>query len=120
MPQAFTETVKKIRDTNEPIVGIILIGIFFLVVASSILLTLGTRRVPVQYGKKTVGTSQTQRTSQFIPIKVNAAGVIPIIFASAIIVFPSQMIRMIGSSSNVLLNKFQYWLSPGQIPYIVV
>ncbi len=120
MPMAFVETLKKIRDTNEPIVGIILLGLFFMVVASSILLTLGTRRVPVQYGKKNVGGTQTQRTTQFIPIRVNAAGVIPIIFASAIIVFPSQMIRMVGASSNAILNKYQYWLSPGQIPYIVL
>ncbi len=120
MPQASFETMKKIRDTGEPIVGIILIGIFFLVVAASIMLTLGTRRIPIQYGKRMAAGGAVQRSNQFIPLRVNAAGVIPIIFASAIIVFPSQMIRMVGGSGNVYLNKFQYWLSPGQLPYIVL
>ncbi len=120
LPQSVYATMKKIGDTGEPIVGIILLGLFFLVVAACILLTLGTRRIPVQYGKRMVGGAAMQRTAQYIPLRVNAAGVIPIIFASAIIVFPSQMVRMIGASSNVYLNKFQYWMTPGQIPYIII
>jgi len=120
LPEALAATGKKIGDTGEPIVGILLIGIFFCVVAASILLTLGTRRIPVQYGKRMVGGSAAQRTAQYIPIKVNAAGVIPIIFASAIIVFPSQMIRMAGGTRYKILNELQYWLSFGQIPYILL
>lgn len=120
LPQSIFATGKKISDTGEPIVGIILIGLFFLVVAASILLTLGMRRIPVQYGKRTVGSSTVGRSSQYIPLRVNAAGVIPIIFASAIIVFPSQMIRMAGVHSNTFLNKLQFWLTPGQIPYIIL
>lgn len=120
MPQATVATIRRIGQTGEPIVGIILICIFLGVVAASILLTLGTRRIPVQYGKRMAGGVAAQRTTQFIPLRVNAAGVIPIIFASAIIVFPSQMIRMMGVSSNEYLNKIQYWLSHGQLPYMFV
>lgn len=120
LPQSCYETGKKIGDTGEPIVGIILLGLFFLVVAACILLTLGARRIPVQYGKRMVGGAAMQRTAQYIPLRVNAAGVIPIIFASAIIAFPTQMVRMMGVSSNAYLNKLQYWLYPGQIPYIVL
>lgn len=120
LPQSCYQTMKKIGDTGEPIVGIILLGLFFLVVAACILLTLGMRRIPVQYGKRMVGGTAMQRTAQYIPLRVNAAGVIPIIFASAIIAFPTQMVRMMGVSSNVYLNKLQYWMTPGQIPYIVL
>ncbi len=120
LPQSLLATGKKIADTGEPIVGFILLGLFFAVVAACILLTLGMRRIPVQYGKRGAGTSSAGVSSQFIPLKVNAAGVIPIIFASAIIVFPSQMVRMIGASSNPYLNKVQFWLNPGQIPYIIL
>lgn len=119
-PQSLAATIKKIGDTGEPIVGIILMGVFFMVVAASILLTLGTRRIPVQYGKKMAGRTAMQKSTQYIPLRVNAAGVIPIIFASAIIIFPSQMVSMLGGSSNEILNKIQFWLSPGQIPYIVL
>lgn len=120
LPEALFATMKKISDTGEPIVGILLLGVFFCVVAASVLLTLGTRRIPVQYGKRMVGSTTTQRAAQYIPIKVNAAGVIPIIFASAIIVFPSQMIRMAGGSKYKILNEIQYWFSFGQIPYIIL
>jgi preprotein translocase subunit SecY len=119
-PQALVQTAKKIQDTGEPIVGIILIGIFLMVVAASILLTLGARRIPVQYGKKMVGRTSMQQSTQFIPLRVNAAGVIPIIFASALLMFPSQIIGMLGGSEYGWVNKLQYWLSPGQIPYMIL
>jgi preprotein translocase subunit SecY len=119
-PQAVVATMKKIGDTGEPIVGIILIGLFLLGIGASILLTLGTRRIPVQYGKKMAGRSMMQKSSQYIPLRVNAAGVIPIIFASALILFPSQMVGLMGGSTNMILNKVQFWLSPGQIPYMVI
>jgi len=119
-PESFVATMKKIGDTGEPIVGIILIGIFLAVVAASILLTLGERRIPVQYGQKMVGAAAVQQNERYIPLKVNAANVIPIIFASALLVFPSQMMSMMGGTKSELLNKFQYWLSPGQIPYMVI
>jgi len=120
LPQSVVATGKKIADTGEPIVGFILLGLFFLVVAACILLTLGMRRIPVQYGKRAVGSTSVGRSSQFIPLKVNAAGVIPIIFASAIIVFPTQMVRMMGVNSSIYINKIQFWLTPGQIPYIIL
>ncbi|OHD65664.1 MAG: preprotein translocase subunit SecY [Spirochaetes bacterium RBG_13_51_14] len=119
-PQAFASTMKKIGDSGEPIVGIILIGLFFLVVAASILLTLGQRRIPIQYGKKQTAGGTVQRSAQYLPLRVNAAGVIPIIFAAAIITFPTQMIHMVGGTSFGILNKIQFWLSPGQIPYIII
>ncbi len=119
-PQAVMATMKKIGETGEPIIGIILIGIFFMVVAASIMLTLGTRRIPVQYGKKLAGKTQVQRTSQYLPLKVNAAGVIPIIFAAALMAFPSQMLQMFGGSTTVWINKVQFYLSPGQYPYMLI
>ena len=119
-PQATAATIKKLGDSGEPIVGIILIGVFFAVVAASILLTLGQRRIPVQYGKKQTAAGVMQRTSQYIPLRVNAAGVIPIIFAAAIITFPTQMIGWIGGSSSSILSRLQYWMSPGQVPYMII
>ena len=119
-PNAFASTMKKIGDSGEPIVGIILIGLFFAVVAASILLTLGQRRIPVQYGKKQTGRTMVQRSAQYIPLRVNAAGVIPIIFAAAIITFPTQVISMLGGTSSGIMHRIQFWLSPGQPPYIIL
>lgn len=119
-PTAVASTMRKIGDSGEPIVGVMLIGLFLLVVAASILLTLGQRRIPIQYGKKQTGRTMVQRSAQYIPLRVNAAGVIPIIFAAAIITFPTQVIGMAGGTSSPVLNKIQFWLSPGQIPYMML
>jgi len=116
MPQAFVATMKKIGESGEPIVAIILVAIFLGVIAASILLTTGARRIPIQYGKKVVGGGNL-KSDQYIPLKVNAAGVIPIIFASAIIMFPSQIFKYI-STESVILNKLQFWISPGHLVYM--
>jgi preprotein translocase subunit SecY len=118
-PQAVAQTLRKITETGEPIVGIMLVIVFLVVIAASILLTQGTRRIPVQYGKRMTGQGMTQATSQFIPMKINAAGVIPIIFASALLMFPSQILSMVGGfRADGILSKLSYWLSPGQPLYV--
>lgn len=119
-PQAVAQTFKKIGDTGEPIVGIILAGLFILVIAASILLTLGARKIPLQYGKRMAAGGIAQQTSSYLPLRVNAAGVIPIIFASALLMFPSQIIGMLGGGQYEILNRLQYWLSPGQTPYVLI
>lgn len=67
------------------------IVILFLVFVASIALVQGTRKVPVQYAKRIVGNKQYGGVRQYIPLKVNAAGVMPIIFAQAIIMFPMML-----------------------------
>lgn len=120
-PQAVAATVRKIGDSGEPIFGIVLGGVFLVVVAAAVMLTLGVRRIPIQYGKKNVGKTTVPGSAQFIPLRVNAAGVIPIIFASAIIMFPSQMLNMLGgANSGEFMSMLQYWLSPGQLPYMML
>ena len=59
-------------------------------------------------------------TSQAIPLRVNAAGVIPIIFASSVILFPAQISNMLGGSKYAILTKMQYWLSPGHGAYMII
>lgn len=67
---------------------IIEIAILVIVILLSILLVQGTRRVPVQYAKRIVGNKQYGGVRQYIPLKVNAAGVMPIIFAQALMFLP--------------------------------
>lgn len=121
MPSAVVETSQKIVNRSEPIVGIILIMIFLGVIAASILLTLGRRNIPIQYGKRQIGGRSVSANQQFLPIPLNVGNVIPIIFAIAIMQFPSVIFSYIKTdSSNEFLVKLQTWLSPGQIPYMVV
>ena len=75
----------------------------FLVFVVSILLVQGTRRIPVQYAKRIVGNKQYGGVRQYIPLKVNAAGVMPIIFAQAIMFLPMAFVSF-GSSDS--MGKF--------------
>lgn len=71
--------------------------ILFIVFMASIALVQGTRRIPVQYAKRIVGNKQYGGVRQYIPLKVNAAGVMPIIFAQAIMMVP---ITLVGVSNS--------------------
>lgn len=71
--------------------------ILLLIIAGAILLVQGTRRIPVQYAKRVVGNKQYGGARQYIPLKVNAANVMPIIFAQAIMFIP---ITLVGFSSD--------------------
>jgi len=65
--------------------------VLLLVIAASILLVQGTRKIPVQYAKRVVGNKQYGGVRQYIPLKINAAGVMPIIFAQAIMFIPATL-----------------------------
>ncbi len=74
------------------IMFIVEIVILFFVFVGTILLVQGTRRIPVQYAKRIVGNKQYGGVRQYIPLKVNAAGVMPIIFAQAIMFIPMAIV----------------------------
>lgn len=68
---------------------IVEVALFLLVIILTVLLVQGVRRIPVHFAKKIVGNTTSQGARQYIPLKVNSAGVMPIIFAQAIMVVPS-------------------------------
>ena len=75
--------------------------VLFVVFMFSILLVQGTRRIPVQYAKRVVGNKQYGGARQYIPLKVNAAGVMPIIFAQAIMILPAMFFRGGEATSGI-------------------
>jgi len=85
-----------------------LIEIVFLlvVIAAAILLVQGVRKIPVQYAKKIVGNKQYGGARQYIPLKVNAAGVMPIIFAQAIMFIPLAFAGYSGGAPGGFLSAF--------------
>jgi len=72
----------------------------FIVVVSTILLVQGTRKIPVQFAKKIVGNKQYGGVRQYIPLKVNAAGVMPIVFAQAIMFIPAYIAQFFPESAS--------------------
>ena len=76
------------QTTGGLLMLIVEIIILFFVFVATIALVQGTRKIPVQYAKRIVGNKQYGGVRQYIPLKVNAAGVMPIIFAQALMLFP--------------------------------
>ena len=104
MPQNFIfEAGTRLNGVGGPIALIVEIVLLFVVVLGTILLVQGTRRVPVQYARRIVGNKQYGGVRQYIPLKVNAAGVMPIIFAQAIMMLPIIIAGYSNSSSGFVV-----------------
>ena len=99
------EYASRLSDNGGGGLVMFLVEIVFLllVIAASILLVQGTRKIPVQYAKRVVGNKQYGGVRQYIPLKINAAGVMPIIFAQAIMFIP---VTLAGFSHSESLNSF--------------
>lgn len=111
--------------TSGSIVAMIVIGLSFLaMVAFVVLLQLGERRVPVQYAKRVTGRKVYGGQTTHIPLKVNTAGVIPIIFASSLLTFPAVVSSFFGGATGAwksvvdFLNYNSSW--GGAVLYILL
>lgn len=120
LPQSIVQTGHRMWIKGEPVMIIVLIATFLFVVAASILLTLGRRNIPIQYGKRQVGGRAVQGVAQNLPLPINPGGVIPIIFASSILMFPTQIMNMLQAQSNPIVAKVEYFLTPGRLSYVLV
>jgi len=90
---------------------LVLIGVFVLVAIATILVIQGHRRIPLQYARRVVGRKEVQGGSSYIPLKINYAGVIPVIFASSLLMFPATIGTFIDSFLHIFLDRHS--ISPG-------
>ncbi len=106
--------------------ALIILAVIVITIVLVILLNDGERRIPVQYSKKTVGRRQLGGQSTHIPLKVNTAGVIPIIFASSIMQFPGLIAGFLGKGNGTgigsqilhVLNS-NNWCNPSNPVYSI-
>ena len=105
LPFAFTSEFAARLDVNGGGLVALLVEVvmLFVVILAVILLVQGTRKIPVQYAKRIVGNKQYGGVRQYIPLKVNAAGVMPIIFAQALMFIP---ITVAGFANSDQLKGF--------------
>lgn len=98
---------------------LLILAVFLVVIAGVIWVQQAERRIPVQYAKRVVGRRMYGGQNTHLPIKVNLAGVIPIIFAMSIMAFPSTIIGLFAPDST---NKLALWLKNAQkgIPYAII
>jgi preprotein translocase subunit SecY len=113
MPSNFIfESGTRMNGAGGAIALIVEIVFLFMVILGTILLVQGTRRVPVQYARRIVGNKQYGGVRQYIPLKVNAAGVMPIIFAQAIMMLPIIIAGYSNSGSGFVVafsNMYGFW-----------
>ena len=108
LPQAFAQEV---GSRFQAITGgglvmfIVELLILYGVVCAAILLTQGTRKVPVQYAKRVVGNKQYGGARQYIPLKLFAANVMPIIFAQALMFIPLMLVRFQSDNSSSIVHS---------------
>ena len=130
----FDQFVKGKTYARGGLAALIIIAIILVVVVLVLILNGGVRKIPVQYSKKMVGRKITGGQSSSIPLKVNTAGVIPIIFASSLMSFPAIIASftgwtggtgigsqiLMGLTSNNWFNPSAPWYSLGLVLYIVL
>lgn len=96
--------------TRNIVIEVVILAFMGLVIAGVILVTQGTRRIPVQYAKRVVGRKVYGGVTQYIPLRVNTAGVMPIIFAQSIMFIPNTVLQFFPNSEFMqsLAGYFQY------------
>ena len=119
--------------TNDPQLAwtgvMMVVGLFFFVTAGAVLITVAQRRIPVQQAKHTRGRRVFGGQRSFLPLKINQGGVMPIIFASSLMIFPSILFSALaGQAQNA--ESAQWWISTtnflsdefqmGAFPYLIV
>lgn len=118
-PQGFVQMFQMVRaGAMQPLMALLVLIIMVGVTASVVLVTEGVRKIPVQYAKRIVGRKVYGGQSTHIPLKVNTAGVIPIIFAQAILMFP-RTIATFFKDSDFMAGVVSV-LSPGEWLYTIL
>lgn len=120
LPSACQEIWNKLQDGTMSIITLIVFVLFCVVVIVGIIMVQqGQRRIPVQYAKRVVGRKMYGGQATHIPLKVNQAGVIPVIFAMAFLQFPLTIVYFMNAQGDAA-QWIEKWLSPTGSPGVWV
>lgn len=95
---------------------LLLCAVFVFVLIATILIIEGVRKIPVQYARRVIGRREVPGGGSYLPLKVNYAGVIPVIFASSLLMFPATIGQFMSSESS-WIKRVASMLSPGSWVY---
>ena len=116
LPSAGLAVANMFRTNVNPFFLVTLFVLLFLVIAGTIALTQGQRKVPIQYAKRVVGRKVYGGQSTYMPLRINYSGVMPIIFAQSILMFPAIVLRRFESTqwlADVMMNTGWYMILYG-------
>jgi preprotein translocase subunit SecY len=102
--------VGELTNAHNPIIELAMFAFFVVIVAFVVLMTQGIRKIPVQYAKRVIGRKVYGGVTQHIPMRVNTAGVMPIIFAQSILFVPGTLVTFLPDSdfAKAIQSFFDY------------
>jgi len=121
IPYALYTIVEQVqRRELNPVFVIVVLAMFVVVVALVVYEQQGQRKIPVHYAKRVIGRKIYGAQNTYLPFKINPSGVIPVIFASSVLVFPLQIAGNLAVNPTFAwLGRFASWLRPNGLPYVV-
>jgi preprotein translocase subunit SecY len=120
IPYSIYTLLEQIRRRElNPVFVIVVLILFVVVVALVVYEQQGQRKIPVHYAKRVIGRKIYGAQNTYLPFKINPSGVIPVIFASSLLVFPLQIAGSLGGRIP-WLGRFASWLHPNGTAYVVV
>jgi len=121
LPAAIITTIRQlIHNQIQPYTLIFILIVIVVVTAGTVVMQQAQRRIPVQYAKRVVGRRMMGGSSTHIPLRINTAGVMPVIFASSIIMFPITILKFAASPDRPFIQWLFDNMSPGSIMYMVL
>jgi preprotein translocase subunit SecY len=122
LPQAIGNIYQKAFETREwnVVQLLVIIAIMIAVVGLIVLVERGERRIPVQYARRVVGRRMMGGQSTHLPLKVNAGGVIPVIFASSLLTFPQTLTQIAWVRDNAYLSAMLRSIQHSEPLYIIL
>jgi len=118
LPNAIVSLVMDLRNGDlSLIILLVVLAVMLAITAAVVFFESGQRRIPTQYARRAQGFQGAQGSSSYMPIKVNVSGVIPIIFAQALVMFPQTLGQLFQSAT---VNKFLAIFGYGMPMYVVL
>lgn len=113
--------VRTLIEDGNVLTMVVLAIIAVLIVAAIVFVNEGQRRIPITYAKRQVGRRMSQGGTTYLPLKVNMAGVIPIIFASSLLIFPVVITQFLsGGNQDSWLFRLAQVFAPPSVPYLIL
>jgi preprotein translocase subunit SecY len=113
--------IRSLFEGGNVLTIVIIALLAVLIVAAIVFVNEGQRRIPITYAKRQVGRRMSQGGSTYLPLKVNMAGVIPIIFASSLLIFPVVLGQFAaGGQQDSILFQISQFFAPGSAAYLIL
>lgn len=113
--------IRSLIENGDVLVMVILALLAIMIIAAIVFVNEGQRRIPITYAKRQVGRRMSQGGTTYLPLKVNMAGVIPIIFASSLLLFPVVLAQFAGGGNpDSFLSRLARFFDPSSAPYLFI